>query len=237
MAGLIFTLNENASCLRRVNALSKLFLLIVFSVLLSTGSPLMVAAIAILLLVIIITCRIPAIRMLLKNGFLLIIALLILVSSLLNKEGWAAASLATTRYLLIILLSVVFTSQTAPDETSRALGFFLSRLIGKAGWRTASAVELTLSLLPIIFNTSTLLLDARKSRGQSFLSHPVRAIGSYLTALITALTEKTEEYADALLSREYNTAAKRDAGILSYRDIMALLTGALFLGAHIYDKV
>lgn len=236
MASLIFTLSDKDTFLRRSNAGIKLLALLCFSILLSTASLKMLILIASLLLLVVFTHHIQLLKQLLSNWFLLFLALFIFISDYFAYNDLLVSSISAFKFLALITLSIVFTSQTSPDETSRSLGSFLSKLIGKFGYKIASCVELTLALLPIIFNTATTLLEARRSRGENFLRHPIKAISSYSIALINTLLEKVSSYADALQARCYDPYTKRGHKKLCFNDFLLILVIIGVAGYYFYDK-
>ncbi len=234
---LIFTLTDNDTFLRKTNAGLKLLTLLLLSILLTGSSYLTFSFILFLIVLIGCTHKLNLTKQLLKNKFLLFIALFIFISDYLNTKDYIISSFSCAKFLTLITLSIIFTSVTSPDETSRSLGNAISPILGRFGYHIASAIELTLALLPLIFSTSTELLDARKSRGESFFHHPIKAISSFSTALITSLLTKIEDYADALEARGYNLFIKRVSPPFNKRDLLLSFVILLTTGLIIYDKI
>lgn len=237
MANLIFTLKDNDSFLRKANAGVKLLSLIVLSTLLTGENYFILLLIGFVIVFISISHKILLIKQLAKNWFLILLAAFIFISDYISTRNLFLSSISSLKYLSLICLSILFTNLTAPDETSRALSRFLSRIIGKAGYNLASAVELTLALLPIIFNTATQILDSRKCRNARFFPHPIRAISSYSIALLSSLLDRIEDYSDALEARSYNIYATRAKNKLLKRDYLIIIFLIILTGSSLYEKI
>ncbi len=234
---LIFTLSNKDTFLRSCNAGLKLLLLLVLSILLSNATPLVFSFVFALVIITELSHHLGLIKQLLKNKFLIFVTFFIFLSDLINTKDISFSAFSATKFLTLLALSVIFTSVTSPDESSRSLGHALSPLFGKFGYLLASAVELTLALLPIIFSTSTELLDARKSRGGNFLKHPVKTISDYVIALISTLLTKIDQFADALNSRGYDLFIKRSSPPFNKKDIVLVLLLLFSIGLIVYDKI
>ena len=84
------------------------------------------------------------------------------------------------------------------------------------------AVMLTLTMLAHIFTSSREMLDARRSRGGSFLRHPIANTREYTLSLLLRLFEDMGTMDLALRSRLYDENAARMA--LPFRKRDAIMT-------------
>ena len=59
------------------------------------------------------------------------------------------------------------------------------------------------------------MAEARRARGESFISHPLRSLCQLSISILSDLLDKAEVYIDALYSRGYDASARR--GAMPYR--------------------
>ena len=97
---------------------------------------------------------------------------------------------------------------------------------------------MTIALFPIIFTTTQEMLDARRSRGGSFLRHPVKSISDYTLSMMRLLFQKVLIFQDALYSRSWSTGGERTKVVLERRDIIyILLSIAIFTGYIVWKRL
>ncbi len=135
----------------------------------------------------------------------------------------------TSRFLSAISVAALYIATTDLTELSAALGTALGKVIGKPAWRFASGVMLTIALFPLIFQAATEMLAARKARGGSFFSHPVRNLTDYTVSLMRLLFQKILIFQDAMYARAYSPEAERTAPLYHPLDLVFVLCTALFL--------
>lgn len=234
---LIFTLSNKDTFLRSCNAGLKLLLLLLLSILLSSANLFAFSFVFALVCITELTHRLGLVKKLFQNKFLLFVTVFIFISDFVNTKDILLSLFSSLKFLTLLSLSLIFTSVTSPDESARSLGHALSPLLGKAGYHIASAIELTLALLPMIFSTSTELLDARKSRGGNFIKHPIKTISDFVIALISTLLTKIDAFADALNSRGYDLFVKRSSPPFNKKDLLLSFILLLTIGVMVYDKI
>lgn len=147
-----------------------------------------------------------------------ILLAMILLTEYLVAFVFLDALAAGLRFVCVILLGLLIADTTAPDELARTLGSFLDRIPFINGWAVASSVELTLCLLPMIFDAAQQASEARKARLQGW-KHPLRAIVSLSGSILSLLLDKAEDFANALEARHFDYAKSRPSMRLNQRDL------------------
>jgi biotin transport system permease protein len=74
--------------------------------------------------------------------------LLILITEYMATQSHQQAASAFLRFVCIILCGLLIADSTSPDDLARSLGSLLDGIPFIRGWEVASAIELTLSILP-----------------------------------------------------------------------------------------
>lgn len=234
--GMIFHTRSRDTFLCRAGGGVKLILLILISVLVSTGSEVFVLAVSSLLLITAIADRLPP-SVIFKDGiFFLILAAFIAITELYSTGSILLSSVATLRFLSIVTASLILTDTTTADDVARGTGALLHPFLRSYAWRIASLVELTISMLPVITDTLLEINEARKARGGSFLRHPVRSTTELSASMLTRLFAYVDEYADALSARGYDTSVRRYTPPLNKADALLILTMVLLLGGYLWTR-
>ena len=169
---------------------------------------------------------------------MLITALLIFLFSYFGKETLLSSLSDTAKFLSIIGLSALYIKKSDLIDLSTTMGSILSPVFGKRGRKAASALMMTLALFPIIFSTATEMMNARRSRGGSFLYHPIKSITEYIVSMMRLLFQKVVIFQDALYSRSWTTGGERTKVLLGKRDwTIMILSLLLFIGLVLWKKV
>ena len=74
--------------------------------------------------------------------------------------------------------------------------------------RTLAALSHEYSI-PLIIDSAAGMLEARKARGASFISHPLSSLAELSSSILSDIFDKAEIYIDALYSRGYDTSSGR----------------------------
>lgn len=234
--GMIFHTRSRDTLLCRAGGGVKLIMLILISVLISTGSEVFVLAISALLLLTAVMDRLPP-SVIFKDGvFFIILAAFIAITELFAKGSVLLATVATLRFLSIVTASLILTDTTTADDVARGTGALLHPFLRSYAWRIASLVELTISMLPVITDTLLEINEARKARGGSFLRHPVRSTTELSASMLTRLFAYVDEYADALSARGYDTTVRRYTPPLNRADALLILAMGLMLGGYLWTR-
>ena len=212
---------EKDTILTRLNPLTKLLGLLVISILITSDNPILMALSMLFVAILAISVKLPVINYLRGTPALIILIAFIFISDLLIQRSLEIAITEASSFFFLIMLSSLFMDSTSPDDTANSLGKLLCPIFGKGAWSFASAIMLTLTMLSHIFTSSREMLDARRSRGGSFLKHPIGNLYEYVYSLFMHLFDDMKEMDLALRSRLYDEKAKRIA--LPYRSVDALI--------------
>lgn len=234
--GMIFHTRSRDTLLCRAGGGVKLIMLILISILISTGSELFVLALSALLLLTAVIDSLPP-RIIFKDGiFFLILAIFIAVTELLATSSALLAAVATLRFLSIVIASLILTDTTTADDVARGTGALLYPFLRSYAWRLASLVELTISMLPVITDTLLEINEGRKARGGSFLRHPIRSLTELSVSMLARLFSYVDEYADALSARGYDSSARRYTPPLNKADAFLILVMVLIIGGYLWTR-
>lgn len=233
--GLIFHYREGTSLLNRTHPLAKLILLMCLSVILSGASPFMTVFVGILLMTAAVSVRLPFLSTARESVFFVILACAMGLSQWFSSHELVPALTVAGRFLLIVLGGVILADTTAPDDLARAVGATVSKIPGVKGWRLASAMELTISIIPMIFDVAVQTREARTARGERGWRHPVRRTYGYVMTLFILLLDRMEELSEALEGRSFNPDTPRTGIKWQIRDTvfffcsLAVLAGGILL--------
>ena len=208
---MIFHYRDNDNFLVRLNPNTKLVLLLSYSVTVSAMQPGVVLPLSILPVGVALVIKLPLLSYLKESLFFIIIAILMGFSRYISFGDWLESLSKSVSFLSTILAAILLCDTTMPDELSRSLGAALSRVIGKRGYVLSSMLEITLSMIPFIIDSALSMAEARRARGESFISHPLRSLCQLSASILSDLLDKAEVYIDALYSRGYDASACRGA--------------------------
>lgn len=173
-----------------------------------------------------------------KMKVMLFTAALIFVFAVIEKNDTLTALSDTARFLSLITVASLFVLKTDLLALSSSLGKILSLVFGRTGWRAASYLMLSLSIFPIVFESADEMLRARRSRGGSFFSHPVKNLTEYTVSLMRLLFEKVLIFQDALYSRSFTINGEKTVYPPKRSDyILLFLFVLLFTGVTVWKKV
>lgn len=224
---LIFHYREQARFLNLCNPITKfLAVILVCSVLFSATLPIIVL-INLLLVLLAFTQHLPLPKYKRELKFFFVILLLIAGTEYVAQSDVLVMSSAMLRYGAVILCGLLISDATAPDDLARSLGSALSRLPQVDGWVIASSIELTLSLIPLIFDSTDQILTARKARLER-TRNPFKSLFSLTEDIFSLLLDKAEELSIALEARHFTANKKRKSLPYGKRDFL-LLSGTLLL--------
>lgn len=232
---LIFHYRQADNFLTRLNPATKLVCLLSYSITVSSAPALAVYPLFLLCLIIAAAIRLPWREYIKESIFFIVIALMMGVSAFFSEGRLLSALASALSFLSMVLASMLLTDTTMPDELSRSLGSALSHVMGKYAYILSSIMEITLSMIPVIIDSTICMYEARKARGASFFRHPLKSISELSESILTDLIDKAEMYTDALYSRSYDPEGKRSSAPYRASDVMTiclsitLTTAALLL--------
>lgn len=223
---LIFHYRQQNTILCKANPLTKIvatiaICLVILSISL-TGLLLVSAA----LLAATLVQRLPLGRYKRELKYFAFLLLLILITEYLATQSYVAATSAFTRFVCIILCGLLIADSTAPDDLARSLGGILDRIPFIHGWEVASSIELTLSILPMIFDAALEVVTARKARLQRH-RNPLVSLTSLVSGIFSLLLDKAENLSLALEARLFDPARPRPR--LPYTHIDVLLCALVLI--------
>lgn len=233
----IFHARSGKSFLFRLHPALKFISLLAISI---TGGflPLYPLAVIFALLVIVaVSIRLPFALMKNSMTFFILLALLIFITEYWDKGDVMLSLIPVLRFTNVLMGSLILTDTTMPSDMARGLGSFISPLFGKLAWKFASAVELTMAMLPLITDTVLGVYEARISRGERMARHPVRSLVGFSTTTISTLLDRVVDYADALASREYdNTRKRRLYRGFHTEELLTVLLLLLLIGVTVWTR-
>lgn len=212
---MIFHCRQADSFLSRTNPLAKLIALISFSVLISMTDGWLSLILSFIPVIIVIAIRIPLKEYIKESIFFIVIAVVMFISEFFDTEDGLSALSASASFLSIVVASMILMDTTMPDDLSRSLGSALSHVAGHYAYSLAAVIEITMAMIPVITDSVLSLHEARLARGERFIVHPFRSLCQLAQCILSDLLDKAEIYIDALYSRGYDAAMRRECA--SYR--------------------
>ena len=226
---MIFHYRAADNILTRLNPNTKLLSVIIFSIVVSASDPALVFILSVLVLFLAVIVRLPFRSYLKESVFFLVLAALMALSSYINHHCIIMAAASASGFLSMLLASSLLMDTTMPDELSRSLGSALSHIMGKGAYVISTVLEITISMIPLIIDSTVGMYEARKARGDSFLSHPVSSISGFTASVISDLLDKAGTYTDALYARGYNLSSCRSVPCYHLRDWVIIIADILLL--------
>lgn len=227
---LIFHYREQSRFLNRCNPVSK-FVSVIAICFPLMGSDLPVSVLLLLpLLLLAIVQRLPLSSYGRELRFFFVMTILIGAGTYLSTTDLPQAVASCLRFLAVVVAGMLLADSTAPDDLARSLGSLLDHLPFVSGWTVASRIELTLALVPIIFDVTEQVGDARKARlGRT--RNPIRTIGAFAGGIFTLLLDRAEDLSAALDARAFDPARHRQTLGYGKPDILLALATVLLVTA------
>ena len=222
----------------QINPFTSLVMLISASIASSLLSGYETVAVLLLVLIVPFFFNVNILKVMWSMKVMLITALLIFLFSYFGKGSLLSSISESAKFLSVIGISALYIKKSDLIDLATTMGSILSPLLGKKGRKASSAVMMTLALFPIIFSTATEMMNARKSRGGSFLYHPIKSITEYTVSMMRLLFQKVVIFQDALYSRSWTTGGERTNVVLGKRDwVLMILAFILLIGFVLWKKV
>jgi len=217
----LFHYHQRDTFLNKAHPIAKLIALFLLSSLLLQGSLLRVLILLILLVVVALVITLPLKHYLRELRFFMLMALMLGGVRLLVTHQAIDALTAMAKFGTIVLLGLLFSDSTAPDDLARSIP------------RWGALVQMTLTTIPLVNDSAFQISQARKARGESPWSNPLKRIASYVTTLLDLLLEKSERLEEALKARCYDPKLPHPPLKFTYRDSL-LLGGIVILSVLLY---
>ncbi|MBK5200430.1 MAG: hypothetical protein JJE21_02735 [Spirochaetaceae bacterium] len=220
---LIFHYREASNFLSKTHPMIKLLSLILICIPLVNASLNGILLIFGSLIISSIIIKMPLISYLKELTFLIIISIIIGISNYISSKNLIQTSIAVLKFITAVYASLLLADSTDPGDLSRALGKTLNHIPFINGWAIASQIELTLSILPLIFDTTSAIREARLARGERALKHPLKAMVGLIYNLMDNLLTNIDEMAYALDGRVFNSAMVRSGIKYKKRDFLFII--------------
>ncbi|MCF7946660.1 MAG: energy-coupling factor transporter transmembrane protein EcfT, partial [Spirochaetia bacterium] len=110
------------------------------------------------------------------------------------------------RFFLIVWTGLILMDTTSPEKSSQAIYAFMRPLPGVNRGKAAAQFLLTITFIPLVFDSAREIREARYSRGENPKRRPFRFLLSFTAQLFDVLFLKAEEISMALLSREFQNS-------------------------------
>ncbi|MGM0432245.1 MAG: energy-coupling factor transporter transmembrane component T family protein [Spirochaetota bacterium] len=158
-------------------------------------------------------------------------ATVIFLARWLGGNTFYEACIAVVRFLTVVYGGLLLTDTTAPEELALALRWLLTPLGKRRSGEAAATFSLTIHFIPLLFDASREISEARKTRLDRTGRHPVRRIISLGTQLMHHMLDKAEDISYALESRCFTPYAQHGELHWIWKDtlIAAVTIGYLVL--------
>ncbi len=228
-----------------------LFLLLVATILHS--GPVGLALLSLAFLLAIVSTRLPARRLLEElKLFILLLVLMFIARSIASEPGpiisagpitlarsaVTAGALLVWRLGLLLLYGTLLAATTRSSHLQAAVAWYLSPFPFLPRARIATMVGLTISLIPLIFDSYNEISDAQRARCVQGIRNPVRRLAQLSVPLILKTFGRADTLASAIESRCYNDARSFDALKARAADLFwGFGVAALATGAFLVDRL
>ncbi|HPB41551.1 MAG TPA: energy-coupling factor transporter transmembrane component T [Sphaerochaeta sp.] len=220
----IFSYRHQDRLLNRTHPFVKVLALLCGCILLIDASVLLVSTIALFLLLLTGIQRLPLRSYARQLRFFILLFTLIALSECLRSRSVRLALIVLVRYALMILYALLITDSTSSDEIASSIPLVNKSVL-------AGGIELTLAIVPTIFQVSEEIRIAQRARLRRW---SIKGTFEYLSTLFELLLIRLEERALALEGRLFDAKRKRHAPPLSLYDLPMVLATAFFIGLRMF---
>lgn len=127
-------------------------------------------------------------------------------SAQLSPESVRAAGLLVWRLMLLVVLGTLLSATARASHLQAAIAWFLRPFRFLPAVRIATMVGLTISLIPLIFDTYREISEAQAARCAHGLRRPARRLRRLVVPLMLKTFGRADGLASAMESRCYNDA-------------------------------
>lgn len=228
---LIFHYHDRDTALNRVDARIKLFSLLLITIVVFNSPDVVIFPIIILLSAAGIAGRIPLPEYRRELAFFFVFGSLIFLTRWLSNGLFSEALYAALRFLTVVAGGLLLTDSTSPEEISLSVFWIISPFSRKRAYEFSAAFSLTISFIPMLFDASSQISEARKARRDRRFRRPLRRIISMASQLMDQIIDRAEEISYALESRRFTPYVLHDS--LGWRTADSLI----LIGIIIYLAV
>jgi len=144
-----------------------------------------------------------------------------------TREGLIAGAELAWRLALLVALGALLAGTTSVTLLQSAVVWYLRPVLGLAAGRIATMMGLTITLIPLVFESYRQVSEAQASRGSGTIRNPLRRITLLARPLLIATFSKADTIASAMESRCYTDS--RSYPTLRVARFDVLLAGAILL--------
>lgn len=156
----------------------------------------------------------------------------------LAKSAVAAGGLLVWRLGLLLLYGTLLAATTRSSHLQAAVAWYLSPFPFLPRARIATMVGLTISLIPLIFDSYNEISDAQRARCVQGIRNPVRRLAQLSIPLILKTFGRADTLSSAIESRCYNDERSFDSLKARITDLFWVLGGLLLaIAALLADRI
>ncbi|WP_422478116.1 energy-coupling factor transporter transmembrane component T family protein [Pleomorphochaeta sp. DL1XJH-081] len=222
----LFHYHDRNTFLHRANPISKIIAMLMISTALIRTTLLQTSVLSLFFIIIATAIRLPIGRYRRELRFFILMATIIALARWSSAEQWDQIALSVIRFATIVSMGMLFADTSSPDDIARSVGSLLERIPGVKGYRIGATLELTVSTIPLLFDASLQVSQARRARGEAYWRNPIPKIVSLGSTVFALLLERAEYLEAALTARLYNPDA--DRGSFGYRTVDVVILGVTF---------
>ena len=194
----LFHYTDRETVLHRSNPVTKILCLLICSITLSKASLMSLSILMVCFMLLAWGIRLPFRRYRKELRFFFMMGTIIVIARTVGSQSWQEPVEAIIRFATIVLLGIIFADTSSPDDIARGVGSALSRLPGVNGYRIGSTIELTIATIPLLFDVTGQISQARAARGERAWKHPVKTIVSYQSAVFELMFDRAQQLEMAL---------------------------------------
>ncbi len=198
---LIFHYHDRNTVVHRLDPRIKMFCILALTILLCNLKSMSLMFLLPYLLLGGIAARIPVGSYRKESLFFGVFALIIFLTHWWGSDTIIEALIAAARFLTIVAASMLLTDTTSPEDMSLALFWIIRPFSKRHAYNLSAKFNLTVNFIPMLFDASQEIHEARRSRLEDTRRHPVRRMVSIGTQLMDLILVRAEEISYALESR------------------------------------
>lgn len=233
---LIFHYREANTFLNRTNPFIKLLSLLALCTTLVTTNLYGTLIILFIVISLMIITKLPIIKYGNELIFFIIISFFIAITSYFSENSFVSIINSVLKFDTAILMSFLLADSSDPSDIARSLAKVINHIPFINGWKLASQIELTLMFIPLIFDVSQSIQEARISRLESTLRNPIKFIINFSIRLLENLLYKIDEIAYALDARGFDPNLERESLKYNFFDFIFIFLVILLIGISLYVK-
>ena len=158
------------------------------------------------------------------------------------SEGLLSASFVLVRLIIVVFIASILTLTTKPTDLTMGLEWYFRplKIFKINSEEIALIITIALRYIPTIVDEAEKIMDAQASRGADFkegsLRRKISQIVSLLVPMFVISFERSDELADAMLSRNYvpgKTKTRYRTLKFKLLDLFSLIFSILILGGSI----